>query len=129
MTRRHIAWAGLLLLSLALTPVLSQNAEGQRYALLVGVNEYHHTGFRNLEFAANDARELADLLKANGYEAVLQTNRQATLEQVRGQLKSLLAKRGRHDLVLVALAGHGLQFDDGGYFCPHDAEPHDPKSM
>ena len=60
------------------------------------------------------------------------TSKDATLANVRAELKKLVKGRKRADLVMIGLAGHGLQFNDrekkeenGNYFCPTDAEPKD----
>src|SRR5947209_1194350 len=109
-SRSRIAWVGLLLLGLSFTPALSQNGEGKRSALLVGVNKYEHAKFPNLRFAENDAQAMAQLLRDNGYEVTLLTSADATLPKIRAALKAVTGPRKRGDLVLVGLAGHGLQF-------------------
>src|SRR5262249_42840796 len=48
-------------------------AQGKRYALLVGINEYDHQALLKLEYAVNDVAELRDVLVRTGYEVVLLT--------------------------------------------------------
>ena len=47
-----------------------------------------------------------------------------TGKNIRESLEALLKNRQPHDTVLVAFAGHGVQFQDSeeNYFCPMDAE-------
>jgi TPR repeat protein/uncharacterized caspase-like protein len=108
-------------------------AEGKRYAVLVGVKHYEHSKLDPLEYTENDVTELADLLRPVGYEVVLLTDTTGskdpallpTRENIEKQLKAVLDRCRRNDLVLVAFAGHGVQFekDPDCYFCPRDAKP------
>jgi hypothetical protein len=66
---RHLT--SLLLVAVALAcyhAALAQQPAAQRVALLVGVNHYDKRGFRDLEFAERDVEELAQVLKAAGYD-------------------------------------------------------------
>jgi uncharacterized caspase-like protein len=108
--------------------------QGQRLALIVGVNEYHpRSELRNLKFARRDAEELAAALRAAGYReqnVILMTNPGApngsllpNSANLREELETLLGRCQPGDTLLVALAGHGVQFrgDPEAYFCPADA--------
>lgn len=115
----------LLVALLAASPLFAQ---AKKYALLVGVNKYEHAKLQALQFAVNDATELRDVLKENGYDTVLLTN--DTLDKPTGEtiLKSVgavLRKARAGDTVIFAFAGHGVQFegDKDSYFCPIDARP------
>jgi DNA-binding beta-propeller fold protein YncE len=131
-----------LLAALAL-PARGLAAAGQRYALLVGVREYRHAKFPNLKYTENDVEELARLLRqpAAGFArtVVLTSTRgkkrpaeQPTAANIRAQLRSILTRATKHDTVLVALSGHGVQLRvadplggkkerDEAFFCPADA--------
>jgi formylglycine-generating enzyme required for sulfatase activity len=134
----------LSLLALSLPPASSaQPAGGKKYALLVGVAEYSSAHFPPLQYAEKDVEELAKLLRqpAAGFASVriLTTARgekdraaTPTAANVRRALRELAEGKTRHDTVLLALAGHGVQLevadpDDKGpprtysYFCPADA--------
>jgi TPR repeat protein/uncharacterized caspase-like protein len=138
MTRpRHVSARRSLLVAMALlavaAPLFAAPPEGKRYAVLVGVKKYDHKKLDVLEYTENDVTELAELIKPAGYEVVLLTDstgaKDAALEptkaNIQTHLKSVLGRRRRDDLVLIALAGHGLQFDgkSESYFCPKDAAP------
>src|SRR5436190_1679597 len=120
--------AGLVL---AVTPPAA--AAGKKYAVLVGVQRYDHGKLEPLEFTENDVTKLAGLLGPAGYQVTLLTDttgaKDATLaptrDNIQKQLKSVLNQTKRDDLVLVAFAGHGLQFEakQTAYFCPRDARP------
>lgn len=104
------------------------NAEPKRYALLIGINKYEHAKLNALQYAVNDATELRDLLKATGYQTVLLTNDTDVKpigEAIVKSVAELLRNAKAGDTVLIAFAGHGLQFegDKDSYFCPLDARP------
>ena len=113
-----------------------EQTAGRKFAFLVGVVKYNHAKLRNLEFAEADVEELAGVLRKQGFQEVLvltghtapiirASSRQA--ENVLARLREFLskAKLGKDDLVLVGLAGHGIQplGSDESYFCPFDANP------
>jgi hypothetical protein len=103
----------------------------KRYAVLVGINRYDDPRFTALRYAENDVTALADVLRQAGYRVVLLTGSsrvprlRATKANIEARLKEVLSERRRGDMVVLALAGHGLQFADkgGAYFCPQDANP------
>ena len=106
-----------------------------RYALLVGVNNYgSSSGLRSLEFTESDVEELGKILLAAGFKQRNIT----TLTQTRGnedtrffpsrsnilkELDNLLKITEPADTVLIAFSGHGVKFKDAkpSYFCPMDA--------
>lgn len=112
--------------------VFSQVAPaGKKYAILVGVNEYQHERLPNLKYAERDVEELAKILEPAGYKVTLLTGsapsgkRRATKLAIETQIKEILNATQKGDIVLLAFAGHGLQFEDqpDAYFCPVDARP------
>jgi formylglycine-generating enzyme required for sulfatase activity len=141
---RVVALAGLVGALVLVAPARTQAVAPKRYALLVGVGEYDHARLRDLRYAENDVEELGKLLKQGGYdEVVLLTSKrgriveaaQPTAANIRKQMKRLLAQVRKADVVLVALAGHGLQVRvtergkerEECYFCPSDARPSDSR--
>src|SRR5260370_27547088 len=116
--------AGLNLLSAA-------PETGKKYALLVGINEYDHAKLPALKYAENDAADLAVVLRKAGYEVIVligaegkkDAARSPTKVNIEKSLAALLKKYQKGDTILLAFAGHGLQFDKECYFCPRDAKP------
>src|SRR5207248_2055052 len=94
-------------------------------------------GFADLSFAERDVEELARLLKADGFEVELLVGDGATLGRVEKGVAKLLAGRDKEDLVLIGLAGHGVQASvkrgDAerveALFCPRDAVRGEPATM
>jgi len=117
-------------------------AKGKRYALLIGVQEYDVNELHNLSFAEADVTKLAETLRQGGYDdgnIVLMTQsigaKKARLlpqaSHIRRELDLLLGDLNRDDSVLIALAGHGVQFqgEEGSYFCPVDAKLTDRSTL
>lgn len=128
------------------TPTLARaGTEPRRLALLVGINAYQKRGFPDLEWAENDVEELHRELQRIGFDKLVVMKGSAqgdvaptTPDRILAQLDRLLADVGKHDIVLVALCGHGQQLrvrrEDGtehedGFFCPVNAVLNDPKTM
>jgi formylglycine-generating enzyme required for sulfatase activity len=116
---------------LSLPLLLAQPPTNRKFALLVGVNEYQHERLRPLGYAEADVQALAKVLKPAGYRVTLLTGAatdgslKPTRENIEKQLKTVLRGCRKGDTVLVAFAGHGLQFegDKDAFFCPFDARP------
>jgi tetratricopeptide (TPR) repeat protein len=120
---------------------------GKRHALLVGVKTYDHDALPDLKHTEHDVEELAKLLRGRGadFRVVLLTNTRGrasraampTAANIRARLKTMLDKVTKHDTVLVALAGHGVQRlvvdsvskkeREEAFFCPADARIRDTK--
>ncbi len=108
----------------------------QKYAVIVGIEDYEHENLRlpqPLKYPVDDAEALSDVLIKSGYDVTLLTDNlgktdrllEPNKENIDRAIKMVLAKCQRDDLVVVAFAGHGLQFDEqpDAYFCPKDARP------
>src|SRR5512135_2623397 len=95
---------------------------GEKYALLVGVRKYAKSSeLRELHYTEHDMDVLAKVLHDGGYqpENLVLTTQTLGAETTRflpiaanfrRELKALLRDRIEADRVLVAIAGHGLQF-------------------
>lgn len=133
----------LTLLALTLVHIQPAQAAGKKYALIVGVTAYRPgQPLPKLPYTENDANELAKVLTGGGYKVTLMTQAVAKVDGnevlapmsdfIRDQLDLILTNPNlkSDDIVLVALAGHGVQYEflDGDqktpkfYFCPTDAD-------
>jgi hypothetical protein len=115
---------------------------GQRYALLVGVQQYDSPELPDLHYSESDVEELAEVLLASGYPAgnvALLTGKKGAQDRralptaagIRAALDGLLKKCRKNDLVLVAFAGHGIELKETKkyYFCPLGARLADPATL
>lgn len=132
MSPRSFGAALFLIAAFALLfPLLFAQETPKKYALLVGVNEYQHEKLPNLQYAVNDVQEMHELLTKNGYAATILTDKAADARNkpikanIEREIKAVLEKSKKGDTVLLAFAGHGLQFEGqpDAYFCPSDARP------
>ncbi|HET7800133.1 MAG TPA: caspase family protein [Humibacillus xanthopallidus] len=88
------------------------SAAGSRWAVIVGVSTYRDRRL-NLEFAADDARELATLIQTptgGGFPAgnvLVLVDEEATSLGVTRALRSFLMRPSKEDLVLIYFACHG----------------------
>jgi formylglycine-generating enzyme required for sulfatase activity len=141
---RLLSPSALLLPLLLALPGPAQPDGGRKHALLVGVRDYDHKKLDPLKYTQNDVEELARVLTGQaGFTSVrvLSTSRAGgknkriapTGANIRAELKALLAQRKHNDVVLVALAGHGIQRNvrrkAESCFCPSDAQLNDPKTL
>jgi uncharacterized caspase-like protein len=135
----------LILSTTAEAPAQTQKPDkipGEKYALLVGVRKYDPNELRSLPYSESDVVELAETLMVNGYKpgnVVLMTQTHGAeddrflprSDHIRKELGLLLRDLEASDSVLIALAGHGVQFRDNAenYFCPSDARLTDKATL
>lgn len=107
--------------------------EAKSYAVLVGVEGYFHRDLRGLKYPVNDVTALSEVLKTSGYEVVLLSDATGeedkslapTKENIDREIRKTLRRCRPQDTVILAFAGHGLQFTGSkdAFFCPQDARP------
>ena len=145
----HLGFGLVLVLLVGLLLSGELSAAGRRYALVVGVETYRpNQPLPKLSYTESDADALAAVLTKGGYQVTLMTQsvgRQKGKEvynplsdYIRDQLSAMLGNPflREEDVVIVALAGHGVQFEEvkNGqksprfYFCPADADIRQVKS-
>ena len=100
------------------------------WILAVGVNQYTENSIRNLNFCANDAREIVNSFKAQEGRRYAKVNALliADGENIVPSQKNIregflfLDKAGPRDIILLFMAGHGVNGKDGMFnFLPGDA--------
>ena len=100
------------------------------WILAVGVNRYNDTGINNLNYCANDAREIINSFKAQEGRCYTYVNTllvaddeglEPTMRNIQESL-TFLDRAGPRDIILLFLAGHGMNGKDGMFqFLPRDA--------
>src|ERR1700693_1591444 len=131
MNARTFACLGLF--GLTLTLAAGQAPAAKKYAVLVGVNEYQHERLPALKYSENDVVEPDKVLRDAGYAVTLlcdsagkkDAKRIPSKANIERAIKDVLRDCKRGDTVIVAFAGHGLQFEKqkDAFFCPVDARP------
>lgn len=98
----------LIILCLALGGFNSA-AAANIYALVIGIDQYTPP-IHNLEGAVNDAKMIAQALKAVGVEEVtLLTNTEASRDAIYHAWQALVAQAKAGDTIIFTYAGHGAQ--------------------
>ncbi|XXT21580.1 caspase family protein [Sorangium sp. So ce429] len=107
-------------------------AYAEKWAVIVGISRYKDASL-NLSYAARDAEELGELLKASGgfksTNVQLLLNEQATTARLTWALRSFLKKAAKDDIIILYFACHG-QPDVGArgnifYLITWDTDPRD----
>lgn len=99
----------LMLMVLSASCVAIANAEGKKYALVIGVENYEHMDKK--DYALNDAKEVADQLTKEGWDVTKLED--ATKEQIVAALETLALNAKPEDQVIIYFSGHTNQCDDG----------------
>ena len=108
---RLSGWVLALLPFLTSSTILAQGAP-QKYALLIGINEYLNGGIQGvskLSYAVKDAQTLEEKLKERGWITKSVLEGSADRERIVRELYDLALKAKLHDKVLVYFAGHGVR--------------------
>ena len=125
-------WAGGILSS---TAAVEAAEPGQRWALLIGVNDY--VELKNLQYCQRDAEALRDTLVSAGFAKknvfLIASGAGEAAEQpfkanIERQLKVVLGLAEAGDMVLVCFSGHGIHVDGKTFLCPSEADDNDPSS-
>ncbi len=133
----------MLALVFVSTSIHAAEKNGTKYALLIGVSKYDPTQLHDLAFAEKDVTELAKtLIEKCGYsknhvflmtqtEGGRSIRRSPTAKNIRRLLIGLINLCDKEDTLLIAFAGHGIQFvnESANYFCPADADLGDKKTL
>lgn len=101
-----------------------------KYAVLIGINEYHES-LGKLKYSVNDCQRLSDVL-TTGTDAFSKDNvlvlsdnespdHKPTYANIHSWLSSWLAQPKEEDTVLVFFAGHGREMNGKCYLVPTDA--------
>ncbi len=119
------------------TPSKSINKEkmslaiGKKWAVVIGISEYQHTGpngLNNLIYADDDALSFEDNLKKLGWSSdhiKLLVNKNATQRKIMITLESWLTKAGPNDQIVLFWAGHGYpdpEDPEKVYFACYDTD-------
>lgn len=101
---------------------------GEKWAVVIGISDYRAGGL-NLRYADRDGEAIRDfLIQKGGFSpdrVRFLSNQHATYQEIRTALFNFLAATQPEDMVLIFLAGHGVQDatnPDNYFFLAHDSE-------
>ena len=114
-----IRLALLAALIFSTVPVVPSFAAGERYALVIG-NAKYPDAEAPLKEPINDARDIADELKRDGFNVDIGEN--LTGEQMRRAFERLYGKIKPGSVALIFFSGFGVQSSRQSYMIPVDAQ-------
>jgi len=128
---RTAAWTVLaVFLAFGAVPAAELAPEGERWAVVIGINDYQDLG--KLTTARNDAKALAQVLVESGGFAenrvILMTDdapepqNKPTMGALKKRLENTAAVTETDDTLLVFFSGHGVEDEGRGYLVPMDGD-------
>lgn len=111
--------AALSMLATPLFPVVAAHADGERFALIIG-NAKYPDNETPLKEPINDARDVADELKRDGFEVEVGENLRA--DAMRRALDKFYGRITPGSTALIFFSGFGIQSARQSYILPVDAQ-------
>src|ERR1700716_4386104 len=116
----RIRLALLVTLILSIAPLVPSGAAGaERFALVIGNAKYPHAE-TPLKEPINDARDIADELKRDGFSVEVGEN--LTIDGMRRAFDKLYGRIKPGSVALVFFSGFGVQSSRQSYMIPVDAQ-------
>lgn len=120
MTSNALFWAMMTIAMVMTADAVAETSKS--YAVVVGVDVYSGTEFKNLKHAVVGARAVAELLEARNFDVRLLLDREATRDRIWSEMDAVSAKLKEEDRVFFYFAGHGETrlrgTKDFGYLVP-----------
>lgn len=110
---RALVLALMLLAAAGGQPALA----GERVAMVLAAEDY--SNYKRSEVGARRGEEIAELLRARGFEVIMVTN--PVNASARAALRDFAAKMPSADVALAILIGHGLSSAGQTFFIPSNA--------
>ncbi len=142
---RHMIFVALIGAVMVVPAQSAPKKKGTKYALLIGVSDYARNEMEDLKFPARDVIRLGEILVGSGsfqkkYVLILtddprvkewNKNANPTAARIRKALENFAKRCEPEDTLIIAFAGHGVQFrgEKENYFCPADGKLTDRKSL
>ena len=111
--------AALSMLAMPLFPVVAAHADGERFALIIG-NAKYPDNETPLKEPINDARDVADELKRDGFEVEVGENLRS--DAMRRALDKFYGRITPGSTALIFFSGFGIQSARQSYILPVDAQ-------
>lgn len=92
-----------------------------RHALVIGIADYQSTKINDLSYTDDDARSMADLLAAQGWdveETLIDSD--ASKAGIISAIQNLLESVPKGDYALIYYSGHGTESNGTSYLVPYD---------
>ena len=105
---------------------------GNKWAVIIGINDYLNTDITDLRYAVNDAEKLHQLLIDPEYGGFKPNQVKLITDKTRiipnrvdilKALKTLENSAGADDTIFIFFSGHGIEEDGESYFLARDTDP------
>lgn len=96
---------------------------GQKYAVIVAVEQYQDKSLRSVQFAENDAKEFKAVLSEHGFDqsnVSLLLSASATKTRVESEMRNRTRSLTKDDTFFLFYAGHGFSEAGQNYITCHD---------
>ncbi|MCW3786449.1 caspase family protein [Plebeiibacterium sediminum] len=103
--------------------------------LAIGINDYENSEIVDLDYAAKDASDFVEIMKASNHDLYKEVksksllNSEATKEAILDGLSWIESSCTQDDVAIIFIAGHGgVDNRDGYYYFPYGANPNSLRS-
>ena len=137
MRRVILLVAGIVVAVLAANAAQAAENSGERWALLIGINNYQRMG--DLKYCRQDAEALGKVLvEEAGFPVkrvrvmsggAAKQQDKPTLGNLRSRIRQFTDFPGKNDTLLVFFAGHGVMIGDKGCLMPSDGDKADAHTV
>lgn len=97
---------------------------GEKYAILIAIEEYHDGHISEVTYAENDANGLAVALRDAGFSPSnleIMLSASATKTRIESAIRTLCQRLRPQDKLLLFYAGHGFAENGNNFITGHDA--------
>lgn len=130
-------WFSRLVMASMLSALPTSLFAQERYAILMGVNDYSPASeLQPLRYAASDVERLKSVLIQRGYDEenviVMSSDKSDTLKPTSENIRRVMSEFATShslssaDSVMIVFSGHGFNLSGDSYLCPHDYNAQSP---
>jgi hypothetical protein len=130
-------WFSRLVMASMLSALPTSLFAQERYAILMGVNDYSPASeLKPLRYAASDVERLKSVLIQRGYDEenviVMSSDKSDALKPTSENIRRVMSEFATSnnlssaDTVMVVFSGHGFNLSGDSYLCPYDYNAQSP---
>lgn len=130
-------WFSRLVMASMLSALPTTLFAQERYAILMGVNDYSPASeLQPLRYAASDVERLKSVLIQRGYDEenviIMSSDKSDALKPTSENIRRVMSEFATShslssaDSVMIVFSGHGFNLSGDSYLCPHDYNAQSP---
>src|SRR5205823_1194234 len=120
-----LCFVGLSLANVQQARAHADSSAVNRFALVVGIDQYADHSLPELRYATNDAIQFAQTLRPLGFSVETLTGQAATKAAVLRYLRLLIEQANSESVILLYFSGHGFGVGTEGYIALSDTQSRD----